>query len=121
MKNVDKIKKVNQKPPVKPPIKILNLVKRKMAVMGIIANQQQNNCWQINRRQGVCLILFFIVINLFIAFALCGANGTEEYMVSIFLITSAVTTAIGFVSIIYKNDKVFNVIEHCEEEINTSK
>lgn len=117
MKIIDKVKK--KKP--KLPIRILRTVKEKMAVMGIIVNQQTNNLWQINRKQRILLICCFIILNLFIAFALDEANDTEEYLITVFLITSVVITVIGFISIIYRKDKVFNVIENYEKEIETSK
>lgn len=117
MKKVDKVKKKKQKLP----IKILHAVKEKMALMGIVINQQPNNRWRINRKQKICLICCSVILNLFIAFALSEANGTEEYLITVFLITSVVICAIGFISIIYKGDKVFNVIENYEKEIEASK
>lgn len=52
-------------------------------------------------------------------FVLVEANSLDEYVVSIFELCVAVALLIAFISIIFKNDKLFEVIEQCGTELTT--
>lgn len=102
-------------------LEILQLVKKKMAMMGFVPNQQKNNLWKINGRQKMCLIWYFNGFIFHTVFILREANAIGEYMESIFLITIIFAATAIFINMIYKNDKLFEAIENCEKEINKSK
>lgn len=102
-------------------MKIYQTVHKTMAAIGFTPNQQQNN-----QRQWSSGHIFSVVINSINTFSLSAyifyeANGIEEYMDSIFSLTMTVGVSVAFISIIFKNDKLFNAIEGCAKEIADSK
>lgn len=103
-------------------MKIFQTVQNNMAAMGFASIQQQNNHHrQMSFGPIIDVILCSIDAISVGVYIFREANGIEEYMVTIFTFTVLVAIAISFVSIIFKNDKIFNAIEFCANEINDRK
>lgn len=102
-------------------MKIFQTIQRNMAAMGFTPNQPQNNYRQLKFGQiiivGVCSI-DAIKMGVYI---FCEADGIEEYMYSIFSLTVVAGITISFISFIFKNDKLFNVIEIIAKELTNRK
>lgn len=98
-------------------MKIFQVLKKNLAVFGFIPNQQQNNHWKLNVRQKVSLIWHFITLFSYIVFILVDASGIEDNVSAISASTLGTAVFMSFISIIYKNDEIFNVIENFEYEL----
>lgn len=100
---------------------IFQVLKKNMAVIGLVPKQQQSNQWTLNGRHKVSLICHCIAVISNIVFIFSEANGVEEYMAAIFVTSASSAVAMSFINLIHKNDEIFNVIEGCEKELTTSK
>lgn len=102
-------------------MKVFQRIQKKLAVMGFTPNQQKNNRGQWNFRQTCCVVVYSTGIiscgvNIFI-----GANNVQETAQSIYMLNGLAAIALGFISVILKNDKLFEVIEDLGKERNLSE
>lgn len=102
-------------------LQICQLVQRELATMGFTPKQQATNHGQWSSGQMAYNIRYASNIILCGAYVLVEANSLGEYMVSIFELIWIIATLICFVSISFKNDKLFEIIEQCETELTISK
>lgn len=102
-------------------MKFAQAIQQKMAAMGFIPNRQQNQHWQLIFRQSICIVKCSIDAIIVGAYVFYEAERIEEYMESIFAFTVVAGILIALVSIAFKNDKLFKMIETIAEETNFSK
>lgn len=102
-------------------MKIFQAVQKNLGVLGFAPNQHQNNHWrQLNLRQ-ICGVVKCSVDSISTAvYVFTQAERTEEYMDSVFSLTVDVGITVSYISIIFKNDSLFKMIESAEEEANLS-
>ena len=98
-------------------MKVVETIRKKLAEMGFIPNQQQN----ISSGQIISVVLSSIQCILLGIGIFYSANTIEEYMNLIFSLTVTFAIEITFISIIVKNDKLFDSIEFFEKELNESE
>lgn len=101
-------------------MKIYQILQRNLAVMGFTPIQQQNNNWKISYGQIIDIVLYSIEAIFIGRYTFYEASGIEDYMKSIFLFAVLFAITIAYISIIFKNDKIFNTIEFFEQELNHS-
>lgn len=106
---------------IKIKIKTFQTVQKNVAVMGFIPNRQHNNHRQLSSGQIVSVALCSISTILLFLHLICVANSIEEYMLSIFELTISFTISTAYINFIFKTDKLYKCIEHCEKELNISK
>lgn len=97
-------------------MKLFVTIQKNLAAMGFTPNMQQNNQLQLSPGQVFYIIKYatdLIVITLYV---FREAERVGEYIDTIFSLTVQGGVFIGFVSIILKNDKLFNIIEISEAE-----
>lgn len=92
-----------------------------MATMGFTPNQQQNHQRQLNFSQFFCIFTYSMNIIAIGAYVFREADRIDEYIELTFSLTVIGGVLIAFISIILKNDKLFNMIEATAEEITLSK
>lgn len=102
-------------------LKILQTIQKNFEVMGFTLNQQQNNPRHLSAGQIISVIMCSINIILVGIHIIRVADDIEDYMDSIFTLTILFAFAIAFISIIFKNDQLFNTIEICTNELNVRK
>lgn len=100
---------------------MFQFVQKKIAVLGFTAKQQKINHGRWSFGQIICVVKFSIDTISFGAYAFLEANSLEEYMYSIFGIISGVVIILSFITVVFKNDKIFDIIENCEMELTKSK
>lgn len=105
---------------IKIKMKLFQTVQKNMAAMGFFPNQQQNGRRKLTFGQILSVFLYSINVISFCIYISCVANTIEEYIDSIFSSTVIVGIEIAFISIIFKNDKLFRTIENAEKEANDS-
>lgn len=99
---------------------IFQTIRKNMAAMGFTPNQQQNSHRKFSFRQTVCTVKYSIDILLIGVYVFCEADRTDEYMESIFAFTAGIAITIAFISIIWKNDQLFNLLELSSQELTIS-
>lgn len=100
---------------------LFETVQRYMAAMGFFPNQQQNKRSQFNNVQISGILLYVIDAILYGAYIICVADTVEEYVNSIFTLTVALGFAIAYISLIFKNDKLFDIIDGVADELMERK
>lgn len=99
-------------------IKIWQTTKIHMAAIGFAPNQQHNNSnWPCSSVQLVNVVICSINAISIGIYILREANVVEDFIESIFAFTAIVGVLVSFISIILNNDKAFNNIELCENEL----
>lgn len=103
-------------------MKFLQTVQEDMRVMGFAPNQQQNSCWGFSSRQIISAFVYGLNCVLIGSNMFWGDNATsEENMDTIFTLIVFVPILAVFISIVLKNDQIFNTIDFLTLELNTSK
>lgn len=102
-------------------LKIFQCIQQILAAMGFAPNQQQNNRLNLNYRQIIFVIVCGMNVTFLSSYIFLEANDIEEYMDAIFSLIIMVTIAIAFISIIFKNDQLFNYIECVTKELTDRK
>lgn len=102
-------------------LKVFQQIQQILAVMGFAPNQQQNNRLNLNYRQIIFVFVCGTNVTFLSSYIFLVANDIEEYMDAIFSLIVLVTIAIAFISIIFKNDQLFNYIECLTKELTDSK
>lgn len=106
---------------LKKKMKIFQIIQKNFALIGFVPNQQQNTNGKISKIQafGIFSAIFFtILVGVYFFY---GAQGTEEYMYTIFLLIVFFGMAICHISLVIKNDKIFSTIDFCENMLNESE
>lgn len=101
-------------------MKVFKLSEKHLAVMGFTPNQQINNRPEWNFRQIIGVVTYAFYIILYGVYIIFEANSLDEYMDSIFLLNAIVAVMICFINIIFKNDKLFEMIEQFGNEFTVS-
>lgn len=99
-------------------MKIFQTIQKTLSAMGFAPNQQKNNHRKANITQIVDVIFCSNDVILIGLYILREANSIETYMDSIFTFTAVVGITISYMHIVFKNDKVFDTIEFCENQLN---
>lgn len=102
-------------------LKIFQVVREKLAMIGIAPNQQQNNRLKLNLRQTIFVGTAVADAILNICYFYFETIRTKDYMDVVLCVTNEVGVLISFFSLIVKGDKGFNTIELCETELIHSK
>lgn len=102
-------------------MKIFRRIQQNLAVIGLIPNQPPNERSSLNFRQIAFVVLCVVNVTFLSAYIFTVANGIELYMDAIFSLVTVLTTAVAFVSIIFKNGKCYEIIKHLEQELDLSK
>lgn len=97
------------------------IVRSKLALMGFVPNQQKNNRRIFSTHQTIGIFLLVLFISDVALYFFYGANGTAEYMYSIFTLTVAIGIAIAYASLAFNNDKILDTIDTQENVLNQSK
>lgn len=101
-------------------MKVFRVVLGNFATMGFSPNQQQNNIRRVSCSQ-IIDILFCIIDAFFVGlYIVFEASGIEKFMESIFSLTVVAGITIAYISIIFKNDKIFNTAKCFEHELMLS-
>lgn len=102
-------------------IKLFQTIQKNLATMGFIPNQQQIRNLKSTSVQIIWVTSSSINSVFLCVYIACVASSMEEYTDSIFSLTVIVGIEIAFISIIHKNDQLFNTIELCVMEMQNSK
>lgn len=103
-------------------IKIYEKIKENMAAMGFTPNQQtQNSDWKLSRFQIIVITILSIDVGTLCVFLFYEASGIEEYMDAIFELTTEVGMFSSFISLIFKNDDIFVILETTTNELTESE
>lgn len=102
-------------------LEICQFIQKNLAAMGFTRNQQKSNNGQWSFGQIVGIVKYSIDIISLGAYVLFEADSIDEYILSIFVLILTIMITITFVSIIYKNDKLFEIIEQCANVLTISK
>lgn len=100
---------------------ILKTLRKKLVTAGFTPNQQQNDHQKWNLRQiifvALCVVNIIVVsVQIFLV-----TNEIDEYIDAIVSLTCVTGITIAYVSFIFKNEEIFNIIEICAKEVNNSK
>ena len=100
-------------------MKVFQIIQKNFATMGFIPKEQQNR----NRRLLKCIQIVYVIKysidTIFVGtYIFLEAESIDEYMESIFILAALVAVFCCFLSIIFKNDLLFDTIELTESELN---
>lgn len=102
-------------------LKVLQTIRKNFAAMGFTPNQQRNNqWWQLSCGQIVAVFICSINSTSIGLYVFREADRLDEYIDSGFPLTATIASTIIFISIILKNDELFDLIEFSAEEENFS-
>lgn len=101
-------------------MKSLETIRKNMAAMGFVPTQQQNNHREFSSRQFFCTAKLSIDVIGIAAYMFFEADRTEDFVEPIFAITALGGITIVFVSLVFKNDKLFDTFEHSSAEMTIS-
>lgn len=102
-------------------MKFFESIQNNMATMGFTLNQQQNHQRQLNFCQFCYILKYSTDLIVITVYVVREAERVDQYIESIFSLTVVGGVLIAFISIIMKNDKLFNMIELSAEEVTLSK
>lgn len=102
-------------------MKIFQAVRKNMATMGFVPNQQQNNNGKCSEKQLWGILFLLLTTSLIGVYFFHMANSTEEYMSLLFVLIATVGITLALTSLILKNDKIFNTIEMGEKVLIESE
>lgn len=102
-------------------IKAFQVVQIYLDDMGFSLNQQQNNRWRFSYGQMKFIFVLSINIVLLVMCMIYDARTVEAYMDSIISASMAFTIFMCYISIIFKTDQLFEIIDGCERLINEGK
>lgn len=103
-------------------MKIFQTIYANFFVMGFTANQQQGNqWWQLSSGQIIGIVKCIVDVFTLSAYVFHKANYIDEYMEMVLSFAAVIGFAMGFISIISKNDKLFHILELVEQELTLSK
>lgn len=102
-------------------MKFFESIQNNMATMGFTLNQQQNHQRQLNFCQFCYIFKYSTDLIVITVYVVREAERVDQYIESIFSLTVVGGVLIAFISIIMKNDKLFNMIELSAEEVTLSK
>lgn len=91
-------------------MKIIQLIRKKFALMGFVSKQQENNSQIFSIHQRIEIYACALCTSLTVIHFFHVANGMEEYLYSLFTMTAAITISVSHASMAYKNDKIFTKI-----------
>lgn len=92
-----------------------------MAVAGFTPNQQQSEYRQLSFGQVIGVMKCFIDFVTIGSYVFREANRIDQYMEMVFSLTAVAGFTMAFISIIFKNDKLFKMLEIATEETIFSK
>lgn len=98
-------------------MKILQTVQKELAFVGFAPNQQQNTNRTFSKIQFWGIITSLTSTSFVVVYIFHVANRTEDYMYSIFSLTASIGITVSEISMTYANDKIYNMINLCEELI----
>lgn len=117
---MDEIKRSTR--PKSKELKIFQTLQKNIAAIGFAANmQKQTKYRKISRYQSIMITILSMDLSTLCVFFYHEANGIEKYMDVIYQFTAGSGIFISFVSIIFRNDDIFNMLEHTQNELNDSK
>lgn len=102
-------------------IKILELVQRHYAILGITPSNQSPQKYSFNRRVFFGFLLFGCVIVLHMMYIFRVANGFMDYIVCICSLSGNTITFICFAAVVFKSNLLFEMIGNMETLIDTSE
>lgn len=102
-------------------MEIFGTIQKNFATMGFTPNQQQNHQWPLSSGQFFYIFTFSMDLITFTVYIFREAERIDEYINSAFSLAVEGGVLIAFVSIIFKNDKLFKIIEISTEELILSK
>lgn len=102
-------------------MKFFQTIRKNLASMGFTPNEQQSNHRQLSAGQIFCIAKCSIDVVVQGVYIFREAEHIEDYMESICLVTVVGGVLIAYISIILKNDKLFNMFEAAEGEATFSK
>lgn len=103
-------------------MKIFQTLLKNIATIGFTPNQQRQTKYRkVSRSQIIMITIFCINIGTLCVFFFYEANGIEQYMDVIYEFTVTFGIFIAFLSIIFKVDDIFNILELTEKEIAESE
>lgn len=102
-------------------MKIFQVVQKNLAVLGFIPNQRQHNHWHWNWRAIFGVVKCTADTITIGVYVFTRAESIEEYMDSVFVLTVLISITMSYISIIFRNDILFKMIETGENEANFSE
>lgn len=102
-------------------MKILKIVQRHYAIMGICLSLQSTEKYPFNKRMLLGFLSFGYVIPSLYVYFLYVANGFMEHVMGICAISGTFLQSVGFATIVFKRHLVFECIDNLEKFIETSK
>lgn len=101
-------------------LKLFQIAQLNLATAGFTPNQQNTNRRQWSPGQIGATAIYSIDIVLFGAYVLFEANSLGDYISSIFGFNMAIALLMAFINWIFKNDKLFEMIEQIRQEMDSS-
>lgn len=99
-------------------MKIDQTIRKNLGAMGFAPNRQQQTKYpKISRYQGITIALIFMELSKISVSFFHEASDVKEYMDATFVFIVAFGIFFSYISIIFRNDDLFNVIELAEKEI----
>lgn len=99
-------------------MKLFQTLQKNMATMGFNPNQQGNDSYRkLSIAQFFAIGIFLVDIGTVCVYILHEAKGIVEYMDAIFELIVSVTILVAFVSLTFKNNDIFDVLERTEKEL----
>lgn len=102
-------------------MKIFQEVQKNLAVLGLIPNQRQHKHWHLDWRAIFGVIKCLADIITIAVYVFTRAESIEEYMDSIFVLSVLISITMSYISVIFRSDILFKMIETAENESSFSK
>lgn len=102
-------------------MKIFQIIQKNFALMEFVPNQQQKNSRTFSRAQIIKIFWCTLSSSLIAVHFFHVTNSMEECMYSLFALTNAIAFTLSYASVVYKNDKIFNIIDAEEKMLNDSE
>lgn len=96
-------------------MKIFQTVQKQLSLVGFAPDQQQNTNRTFSKIQLWGIITSLTCTSLVVVYIFHVANRTEDYMYSIFSLTTSIGITASEISMTYANDKIYNAIDSGEE------
>lgn len=99
----------------------MQTVQKNLALMSFVPNLQQNSNRTFGKRQLIEIFLTTLYLCGIFVYMIHVANTTDKYLFSFFALIDGCSFALSQLSFMVKNDKIFQIIEFCENLIADSE
>lgn len=102
-------------------MKLFQIVRKQLTFLGFVPNQQKTSNKKFSKHHTIGLFLAAFCISQMAVYLFYVAKSTNEYMNSFFTLMVTVSVLLSQTSLVYKNDKIFNIIDTLEKMLNESE